>query len=213
MGRYINLYVVDIDFPHDKQKICMNYEKEPIYDKYDENNKYSELAEIITICENPNYTAEQYSNTRILRRNIHTIVFNADSNEKLCKRCMWFFGDDFRFQHPIIIEQYDIYHCNSNKIMRSDLFIDHFYYLAGKDAEEYDHSHYAIQRYSLEDIRNLKQELEEAKEKINKVGDTYIRENDKDAYYETLNAFDWAEKAFTRYSNRNIEILYYGELY
>jgi hypothetical protein len=193
MGKYYFFYVIDIDYPHENDKICMNLEREP-----EERSKYRKLYKVISKYRMPNekdknedYSYRQYS-----------LVSDAIRDDCVCNRCCWFIQDTFGSK--MRLDEYCINHSNRNPICNSDWFISNIYYFVGEDTDLYNESGSAFRIFKYEDISKLKKRINE---------NSPERENDQDAYNETLHVINWMEEMYAKYADKNIEILYMGDLY
>ena len=126
------------------------------------------------------------------------LVCNAFKEKHVCPRCTWFFQQG---ASEMILGVYDIHHGYSNPVLQSDWFIENFVYYQPK-AREYDQSYGGCYRLDTNDA-------EEMKRRVRQLG-TPIRPSDKAACEETLDAIDWIEMMFDRYTDRQVEILYFG---
>lgn len=74
----------------------------------------------------------------------------------------------------------------------------------GFTAREYDNSYAPCYRLFLEDIPKMHNDIESLEKPI--------RDSDKEAYEETMDTLSWIESMFTKYKDKNIDVLYFGEV-
>ena len=194
MGKDIHFYCIDLDYPHEPNKICAKWEYQP-----EEDDKYCDLLDLLDA------TAHMDQDNKLELKHKFDIDYNkvwdAFDNKKICPRCAWFFQGGCGT--PMILEGHHIQHGNSNPISRSDWFIDKLMVCIGTKAREYDSGHGCRDRLREDVIDSIKQQLEDL--------GTPIRTSDKEAYEESIRAVSWLEQCFEKYQSKNIDVLYFGD--
>jgi hypothetical protein len=203
MDKIIYLYAIDADYQHQTDKICINLENEP--DKSDTRDKeqdpFPRLYEIIKTNENCVNIVEEFTTkwkNDIMMREYCTVT-DVIQRKMLCNKCLWFIR--YYNRSEMEIDEYHISIPFENPKSSSDWSIQKIYNTSGVESTEYDQTQGGVQKYTKYDILALR-------ETLNKNSPT--EQNDKDAFDETSKALDWIDEIFTKYPDKNIEILYFG---
>lgn len=151
--------------------------------------------QILDMMNRDSESSESFSNIDYGR------VWDAFKAGQICDRCTWFFqGGD---KSAMVLEKHHIHHANCNPVLRSDWFVDRFMW-RGFTAREYDNSYAPCYRLFLEDIPKMHNDIESLEKPI--------RDSDKEAYEETMDTLSWIESMFTKCKDKNIDVLYFGEV-